>query len=41
MTISQEEIPETVVTELIRKSLTELCDIYKKSHPTEGGHVNL
>lgn len=41
MTISQKKIPETVVTERIRKSLIESCDIYKNSHSTEGRHMNL
>jgi len=41
MTVSQGKIPETVVTEWIRKSLIESCDIYKNSHPTEGRHTIL
>jgi hypothetical protein len=36
MTISQGKIPETVVTERIRKSLPKTCDIYKNSHLSEG-----
>ena len=41
MTISQGKIPETVVTEWIRKSLIESCDINKNSHTADGRHMNL
>ncbi len=41
MTISHGKIPETAVTEWIRKSLIKSCDIYKISHLTEGRHMNL
>lgn len=40
MTISQGKIPETVVTEWIRKSFIESCDIYKNRPPTERGPMN-